>query len=609
MTTSHTEPRTAPAISVCMPMYNAERYLRECIDSVLAQDFTDFEFLIVDDGSTDRSRSVVSSYNDSRIRLVENKHDYIGSLNLLLAEAKGKYIARMDADDVMMPKRLREQFDYMESHPETDVHVGGLCLYSDENNILASPVLGRPCRLQDILSNNIFANPSTMIRLSCIREHNIAYEQDYIYAEDYRFWARLIRAGARIVCTDKVFMKYRRSAGQVSILHSERMWAVTRKIQEDIIDWITADEIRKYVPPVVKKSGKRLTAIIPFLNEGPEVVETVRSIRETAGMDVDIFVINDRSTDEYPYNEELQPYDVYYFFNRQRMGVAASRDFGVAQCMTPYFILLDAHMRFYDSQWPTKIEEILNKNDRQLLCCQTKVLKKEADGSVHEESIENRPTTYGAYMPFLKNDYLLNVVWNNNSRQPQAKTEPIAVVLGAGYAASKRYWTNSCSSNPIGSSWSIRPKLQGCRITTTVYLPEISTKSCHSTDSAKLKRYKSYKNGKYCCPRYWNGLSSRISMKAVYTTVEPQPLSGCCTTRTIPTKIYQNIGWNCWRKSVKMPNSRNCRGTSEMDYAVSDGCTFISRHKDTYWKMLNRFCITLTGRYYNCRSNTLKTTA
>lgn len=90
------------SISICMPVYNASRYLRDCIDSILSQSFTDFELLIVDDGSTDDSVEIIRSYSDSRIRLIENKHDYIGSLNLLLQEARGKYIARMDADDVIM---------------------------------------------------------------------------------------------------------------------------------------------------------------------------------------------------------------------------------------------------------------------------------------------------------------------------------------------------------------------------------------------------------------------------------------------------------------------------------------------------------------------------
>lgn len=116
----------SPSISVCMPMFNASRYLRESIDSVLAQTFADFEFLIADDGSTDDSVDIVESYSDPRIRLIKRPHDYIATLNFLLAEARGKYIARMDADDVMLPHRLKTQFDYMEAHPGVDLLGGNI---------------------------------------------------------------------------------------------------------------------------------------------------------------------------------------------------------------------------------------------------------------------------------------------------------------------------------------------------------------------------------------------------------------------------------------------------------------------------------------------------
>ena len=124
------------SVTVAIPMYNAAPHLRECLDSVLAQTFRDFELLIVDDGSTDDSVDIVRSYTDPRIRLLLNRHDYIGSLNLLLCEARGKYIARMDADDVMVPQRLALQFAYMEAHPDVDLLGGNMvtlgtsdCLY------------------------------------------------------------------------------------------------------------------------------------------------------------------------------------------------------------------------------------------------------------------------------------------------------------------------------------------------------------------------------------------------------------------------------------------------------------------------------------------------
>lgn len=115
----------SPTVSIYMPMYNASRYLRECIDSVLAQTFTDFEFLIADDGSTDNSVKIVESYSDPRIRLIKREHDYIATLNTLISEAKGKYIAKMDADDIMTPNRISDQFSFMESNTDVDIMFGG----------------------------------------------------------------------------------------------------------------------------------------------------------------------------------------------------------------------------------------------------------------------------------------------------------------------------------------------------------------------------------------------------------------------------------------------------------------------------------------------------
>ena len=109
------------AISLVTPTYNTERYIREAIDSILCQSFTDFECIVVDDGSTDNTRDIIRSFDDRRIVLIENKHDFIGSLNLGLDTARGRYIARMDADDIMHPDRLKIQHTIMETEPSITV--------------------------------------------------------------------------------------------------------------------------------------------------------------------------------------------------------------------------------------------------------------------------------------------------------------------------------------------------------------------------------------------------------------------------------------------------------------------------------------------------------
>lgn len=211
MTTKHSVP-----VSVIMPVYNAAPFLRECIDSILSQSFADFELLIVDDGSTDDSCAIVESYTDPRIRLIRSKHDYIGSLNRLIDEARGKYLARMDADDVMLPDRLRVQFDYMEEHPEVDVWAGALASYEDESYCWEPIVTDRPLVVRDFLGNNLFGNPATIIRTDRLRTLGVRYEEAFKYAEDYRFWASLVHAGARIECTKQPFFRFRHSAGQTT---------------------------------------------------------------------------------------------------------------------------------------------------------------------------------------------------------------------------------------------------------------------------------------------------------------------------------------------------------------------------------------------------------
>ena len=155
-------------ISVCMPMYNASRYLRECIDSILSQTFTDFELLIVDDGSEDDSIAIVESYTDPRIRLIRNRHDYIGSLNLLLKEARGKYIARMDADDVMLPYRLQVQYDYMETHLDVDILGSGMHCFGDIDQACPPFRTGEIGYLELINTCPLY-HPTVMMRLNSIR--------------------------------------------------------------------------------------------------------------------------------------------------------------------------------------------------------------------------------------------------------------------------------------------------------------------------------------------------------------------------------------------------------------------------------------------------------
>ena len=131
------EERPVPSISVVMPAYNAEKYLREDIDSILAQTYDDFEFIIINDGSIDRTKEIILSYSDPRIVYIENEQNsgICVTLNKGLDTAKGRYIVRMDSDDIALPQRLEIQVRYMDANPDVGV-AGSMVERFYDNNAL-----------------------------------------------------------------------------------------------------------------------------------------------------------------------------------------------------------------------------------------------------------------------------------------------------------------------------------------------------------------------------------------------------------------------------------------------------------------------------------------
>lgn len=186
-------------------------------------------------------------------------------------------------------------------------------------------------------------------------------------------------------------------------------------------------------------STKPLTVIIAFLNEGTEIKRTIESVLEFAANKVEIIVINDGSNNLYDYEEMLRPYNIVYIKNENRRGVTVCRDLGVQLTQTPYFILMDAHMRFYKKGWVDKIVSYLKEDDRRLLCCQTRALMKDESDEI--VLYPERKTSYGAYINLQQKEKLLTPKWiYEKQRFPDQTIEDIPCVLGASYATSKRYW-------------------------------------------------------------------------------------------------------------------------------------------------------------------------
>ncbi|MFC1862380.1 glycosyltransferase [Thermodesulfobacteriota bacterium] len=183
-----------PKVTVLMPVYNGENYLGEAINSILNQSFREFEFLIIDDGSTDETNNIIASFKDRRIRIIENNGNIglIASLNKGIDLAKGEFIARMDADDISLPDRLEKQIDFMNNHTDVGVLGTGFQII-DSNGIKYGLPLSFPTN-HDFLQWSMYfyspiVHPSVMMNKVIIREIG-GYSSLYVHAEDYDLWIR-----------------------------------------------------------------------------------------------------------------------------------------------------------------------------------------------------------------------------------------------------------------------------------------------------------------------------------------------------------------------------------------------------------------------------------
>lgn len=182
-----------PKVSVIMSVYNGKSYLPEAIESILHQTFDDFEFIIVDDGSTDGSSGIPDSYSkkDSRIKIIRNNRN-IGltrSLNNALRTASGEYIARMDADDISSRDRLEKQVAFLDGNPEFVIVGSNAKVIDDRENVIKEVVIPKDLA-QRIRKRNYLLHGSLMFRNKTLKELG-SYDEEMCYAQDYELLLRI----------------------------------------------------------------------------------------------------------------------------------------------------------------------------------------------------------------------------------------------------------------------------------------------------------------------------------------------------------------------------------------------------------------------------------
>ncbi len=220
---------TAPRVSVLMTTRNGARFIRDSIDSVLAQTRTDFELIIVDDGSTDETPSLLAGYDDPRLRVIrpERNLGVAEARNFGLAVCRGEYVAALDHDDISLPERLAVQVRYLDAHPEVVLAGTEVLLRMQDGRTLPTDHVpgSSPALVHWMLHvDNPFTWSSVMIRAAALRRLGIFLRREAEPADDFDLYHRLSGIGA-LARLNETLTIYRWHAGNTTYAQSERLFA------------------------------------------------------------------------------------------------------------------------------------------------------------------------------------------------------------------------------------------------------------------------------------------------------------------------------------------------------------------------------------------------
>ncbi len=186
---------STPLVSVILPVYNGEAFLREAIESILNQTYQPIELIVIDDGSTDNTPTILKDYEGKIRHYRQSNQGLVKTLNLGLSLANGKYIARMDADDISHPQRLEKQINYLEANPDVNL-LGTSCYYINFNGKIIGR--GQVPRTNGgikwvLLFASPFIHPSVIIKKDFIFNNGLLFNEKFPYAEDYELWGRILK--------------------------------------------------------------------------------------------------------------------------------------------------------------------------------------------------------------------------------------------------------------------------------------------------------------------------------------------------------------------------------------------------------------------------------
>lgn len=221
-----------PKVSILFPVYRTAPFLREAMDSILAQTFTDYELIVLDDCSPDNAKEILDTYHDPRIVRYRGEQNagLANVLNVGLEMAHGEYIARMDSDDISLPDRLLVQLEYMEKHPEIDLVSAGMQLFGAKDEVWIREQNPEKVKIAALFHSPVL-HPTSMWRRASFEKQGLRYRQEMVPAEDYDLWVRALVKGLKLVNLPEPLYKYRIHEAQAT-MQTDKTAAKSKEVRE-----------------------------------------------------------------------------------------------------------------------------------------------------------------------------------------------------------------------------------------------------------------------------------------------------------------------------------------------------------------------------------------